>query len=74
MKKEIQVMPFISLTIKKNSKESLTSILCTEIVYLYILFTENCIHHDGTVMDSHGQSLTVTDSHKQELILTENDV
>ena len=41
---------------KKNSKESLTTIFCTVIIYLYIYLTENCGCHDDTVTDIHRQS------------------
>ena len=37
-KKGILVMPYISLMTRKNSKESLTTIFCTVIFYLYISF------------------------------------
>ena len=37
-KKRNLVMPYISLTNKKNSKESLTTIFCTVIIHLYISF------------------------------------
>ena len=37
-KKGILIMPFISLTNKKNSKESLTTIFGTVTIYLYISF------------------------------------
>ena len=37
-KKGILIMPYISLTNKKNSIESLTAIFCTVIIYLYISF------------------------------------
>ena len=56
MKKGILVMPYISLTMKKNSKESLTIIFVQEL-FIYILYlTENCGHHNDTVTDSHTQS------------------
>ena len=55
-RKGILVMPYISLMIKKNSKESLTIIFCTVIIYLYIYFTEKCGCHDDMVTDSHNQS------------------
>ena len=57
MRKGILVMPYISLMTKKNSKESLTTILCTVTIYLYIFhLTENYGCHDGTVTDIHRQS------------------
>ena len=37
-RKGILVMPYISLMTRKNSKESLTTIFCTETIYLYISF------------------------------------
>ena len=37
-RKGILVMPYISLTTRKNSKESLTTIFCTVTIYLYISF------------------------------------
>ena len=50
-------MPYISLTNKKNSKESLTTIFCTVIIHLYIFdLTENCGCHDDMVTDIHRQS------------------
>ena len=55
--KGILVMPYISLTIKKNSKESLTTIFCTVIIYLYISFNRKCGRHDDTVTDSHKREL-----------------
>ena len=55
-RKGILVMPYISLTTKKNSKESLTTIICTVIIYLYIHLTENYGCHDDTVTDIHRQS------------------
>ena len=55
-KKGILVMPYISLTIKKNSKESLTTIFCTVTVYLNNHLTENCGCHGDMVTDSHNQS------------------
>ena len=57
MKKGILVMPYISLMIKKNSKESLTTMFCTIIVYLYIYLTENCGCHNDTVINRHKQEL-----------------
>ena len=38
MRKGILIMPYISLTTKKNSKESLTTIFCTVTTHLYISF------------------------------------
>ena len=52
----ILIMPYISLMTKKNSKESLTTIFCTVIFYLYIHLTENCGCHSDTVADIHRQS------------------
>ena len=49
-------MPYISLTNKKNSKESLTTIFCTVITHLYTSFNENYGCHDDTVTDIHRQS------------------
>ena len=49
-------MPYISLTNKNNSKESLTTIFCTGIIHLYIPLTENYGCHDDTVTDIHRQS------------------
>ena len=49
-------MPYISLMTKKNSKESLTTIFCTVIIYLYIHLTDNCGCHDDMVTDIHRQS------------------
>ena len=60
MKKGTLVMHYITFMIKKNSKESLTTIFCTVIVYLYILFTEKSVCHDDTDTDSHRQSHPVT--------------
>ena len=39
-RKGILNMPFISLMNKKNSKESLTTIICTVTMYLYISFNQ----------------------------------
>ena len=49
-------MPYISLMTKKNSKESLTTILCTVTIYLYIYLTENYGCHGDMVTDIHRQS------------------
>ena len=55
-KKGILVMPYISLMIKKNSKEPLTTIF-VQLLFIYIFYLiENCGHHDNTVTDSHTQS------------------
>ena len=55
-KKGILVMPYRSLMIKKNSKESLTTIF-VQLLFVYIFYlTENCGHHNDTVTDSHIQS------------------
>ena len=51
-RKGILIMPYIGLTNKKNSKESLTTIFCTVIIHL----TENYGCHDDTVTDIHRQS------------------
>ena len=50
-------MPYISLSIKKNSKESLTTLSCTVFVSLYMYLTEDCRCHDDTVTNSHKQEL-----------------
>ena len=51
------VMPYISLMIKKNSKESLTTIFVQH-MFIYIFhLTENCGHHNDTVTNSHKQEL-----------------
>ena len=55
-RKGILIMPYINLTTKKNSKESLTTIFCTVIIYLYILFNRKCGCHDDMVTDIHRQS------------------
>ena len=55
MRKGILIMPYVSFTTRKYSKESLTTIFCTVIIYLYIS-TENCGCHDDTVTDIHRQS------------------
>ena len=56
------LMPYISLTTKKNCKESLTTIFCTVIIYLYISF-------DQTIVDVIVTwSQTLTDGHKRELV------
>ena len=56
MKKGILVMPYLSLMIKKNSKEPLTTIF-VQSLFIYIFYlTENCGCHDDTVTDSHTQS------------------
>ena len=55
-KKGILVMPYISLTIKKNSKESLTTIFVQQLLIYIFYLTENCGHQDDTVTDSHTQS------------------
>ena len=49
-------MPYISLTIKKNSKESLTTIFVQLLFICIFYLTENCGHHDDKVTDSHIQS------------------
>ena len=54
-RKGILIMPYISLTNKKNSKESLTTIFCTVTIHLYIS-TEKYGCHDDTVTDIHRQS------------------
>ena len=56
MKKGILVLPYIRLMIKKNSKESPTTIFVQKL-FIYIFYlSENCGHHDDTVTDSHIQS------------------
>ena len=51
------VMPYISLTTRKNSKKSLTTIFFTVTIYIYIFhLTENYGCHDDTVTDIHRQS------------------
>ena len=55
-RKGILVMPYLSLTTTKNSKESLTTIFCTVTFYLYFHLTENHGCHDDTVPDIHRQS------------------
>ena len=55
-RKGILIMPYLSLTTRKNSKESLTTIFCTVTIYLYIFLTENFGCHSDTVMDIHRQS------------------
>ena len=55
-KKGILVMPYISLMIKKNSKESLTTIFVQKLFIYIFNLTENCGCHDDTVTDSHRQS------------------
>ena len=67
-KKGTLVMPYISLTIKMNSKESLTTIL-VQLLFIFIFYlTENCGCHNGTVTNSHKQEIGVlvyrTPSHK----------
>ena len=42
-------MPYISLTIKKNSKESLTTIFVWQLFIYIFHLTENCGCHDVTV-------------------------
>ena len=50
-------MPYISLTSKKNSKESLTTIFCTVIIHLYIFhLPENYGCHYDMVTDIHRES------------------
>ena len=56
-RKGILIVPYISLTNKKNSKESLTTIFCTVIIHLYSSFNrKNYGCHDDTVTDIHRQS------------------
>ena len=55
--REILILPYISLTTRKNSKESLTTIFCTVTIYLNIFhLTENHGCHGDTVTDIHRQS------------------
>ena len=56
-KKKDLVMPYISLTNKKNSKESLTTIFCTVIIHLYISFNRKLWM---SRCHSHRHSQTVT--------------
>ena len=49
-------MPYISLTIKKNSKESLTTIFVQELFIYKLYLKGNCGWHNDTVTDSHTQS------------------
>ena len=50
-------MPSMSLMIKKNSKESLTTIF-VQLLFIYIYYlTDNCGCHDDTVTNSHKQEL-----------------
>ena len=56
MKKGILIMPYISLTNKKSSKESLTTIFCTVIIFYRFYLTENCGCHNDMVTDIHRQS------------------
>ena len=55
-RKGILIMPYISLTTRKNSKESLTTIFCTATIYLRIYLTENYGCHGDMVTDIHRQS------------------
>ena len=57
MRKGILIMPYISLTNKKNSKESLTTVFCTVIIYLYILFNRKLWMSRGR-SDRHSQTVT----------------
>ena len=50
-------MPYISLTIKKNSKESLTTIFVQKLFICIFHLTENCGHHDDIVINSDKQEL-----------------
>ena len=54
--KGILVMPYTSNMIKKNSKESLTTIFVQSLFISIFYLTQNCGHHDDTVTDSHLQS------------------
>ena len=51
-------MPYRSLTNKKNSKVSLTTIFCTVIIFYMFHLTENYGCHDDMVTDIHRQSQT----------------
>ena len=55
-RKGILVMPYLSLTTKKNSKESLTTIFCTATIFYIFHLTENYGCHDDMVTDIHKQS------------------
>ena len=61
-RKGILIMPYLSLTTRKNSKESLTTIFCTVTIYLYISFKQKIM--DVTVT----WSQTSSDSHKREMV------
>ena len=56
MRKELLIMPYISLTTRKNSKESLTTIFCTVIIFYMFHLTENYGCHSDMVTDIHRQS------------------
>ena len=49
-------MPYLSLTTRKNSKESLTTIILTVTIYLYIHLIENYGCHGDMVTDILRQS------------------
>ena len=55
-RKGILTMPYISLMSSKNSKESLTPIFCTVILYYIFHLSENYGCHDDMVTDSRRQS------------------
>ena len=57
MKKGILVVPSMSLMIKKNSKESLTTIFIQKLFICIFYWTENCVRHEETVINSHKQEL-----------------
>ena len=64
-------MPYISITTRKNSKESLTTIFCTITIYLYISFNRKLGHrHPHTVTSKKWCSCVQNCTEHQSLLHT----